>query len=226
MQRHAAILATYPNIPSQRQERYLGYDIEFKLTQSSYSVSVFIQHKVAHFAEVRSGSNARFFNTHNEPYFRFPVDNDQHTILQKLSSARGNTFYCAPLFHSRDDLHNSFQNGSISQNVILLDPNAVAPVAGKQRHNISYDRYGRAAFMHSETVKFDRIHVGHLLEEGSLKKRKIDIQELNEVVDNVLGIAFEFAGAHKVLEGLRDAPKIVQAQVLLGNFFGVSWLII
>tara|TARA_R100001369_G_scaffold91410_1_gene132649 strand:- start:315 stop:1049 length:735 start_codon:yes stop_codon:yes gene_type:complete len=226
MQRNAAFLATYPNIPSQRQEKYLGYDVEFRLSLRTYSFSVFIQHKVSSYGGSRAGKNADFYNEYNAPYYRFPVDNEQHTRLQALSAGRGNTYYCAPKFHTREDLHDCFQTGAISQRVILLDPNAVMPVGGNRRHNITYDTAGTGARMHSEVNKFERIHNGDILEDSTLKRREIDAKELRKEADAILELSKDDPKANKILDIHKDAPKIVQAQILLGRFYGVTWLLI
>src|SRR5437773_550394 len=91
-QLNAALLATHPNIPSQRMEKDLGYDVEFEINNGNYTRSLFIQHKVSSFAEKRAGANSKFYAVHRGPYFRFPVDNEQHNTLCELSRTRGNAF--------------------------------------------------------------------------------------------------------------------------------------
>jgi hypothetical protein len=225
MQRNAAVLATFPNIPSQRQERYLGYDIEFRLASRTYSFSVFIQHKVSSYAGSRAGKNADFYNEYNAPYYRFPVDNEQHTRLQVLSAGRGNTYYCAPKFHTREDIHECFQAGDISKRVILLSPSAVAPVNGNRRHNITYDSDGRGARMHSDVQKFERVHNGDILQDSTLKRREIDAKELRKEADAIIELSQGDPIARKILDTHRHAPPIVRAQIVLGKFYEVSWLI-
>lgn len=225
IQRNAAILATYPNIPSQRQERYLGYDVEFRVSQRNYSVSIFIQHKVSSYGGSRAGRNAVFYDQYNAPYYRFPIDNDQHTRLQTLSRGRGNTFYCAPKFHTREDLHDSFQGGQISRRVILLDPTAVGPVGGNQRHNITYDTLGNGARLHSEVQRFDKVHNGSVLDAPDLKKRSIGEKEIKEEAEIINEISSDFPDAKKLQEEHKGAPPIAIAQILLGQFYGVSWII-
>lgn len=84
-QSFGGLLASHPNIPSQREEKDLGYDVEFRIQQSQFTTSIFIQHKVSSFAEVKAGRNAKFYDAHGGPYFRFSVDNDQHNTLCELS---------------------------------------------------------------------------------------------------------------------------------------------
>ena len=53
-QRHRALLASHPYLPSQNAEKDLGYDVEFEIRTRRFTRSIFLQHKVAHFAEHRS----------------------------------------------------------------------------------------------------------------------------------------------------------------------------
>lgn len=119
---NAALLATHPHIPSQRAEKDLGYDVEFKIKHGHYTRSLFLQHKVSSFAEVRAGRNAHFYAVHGQPYFRFSVDNHQHNVLCELSRTKGNAFYCAPRFHLSHELEAHFRGAAVASNAILLDP--------------------------------------------------------------------------------------------------------
>ena len=107
-QLNKALLATHPNIPSQRTEKDLGYDVEFEIKNGNYTRSLFLQHKVSSIAERRAGSNSKFYAVHRGPYFRFPVDKEQHNTLCELSRTRGNAFYCAPRFNSRGALETHY----------------------------------------------------------------------------------------------------------------------
>lgn len=44
--KYRGLLAAHPTLPSQRQEKQLGYDVEFKIKNGSYCYSLFLQHKV------------------------------------------------------------------------------------------------------------------------------------------------------------------------------------
>jgi hypothetical protein len=118
-------------------EKDLGYDVEFKIKERNYTKSVFLQHKVASFAEKKAGSNSKFYSVHGGPYLRFPVDNDQHNLLCELSRTRGNAFYCAPRFNLRRDLEAYYRATGIGANSILLDPLDVGDIEDDDRHNIT-----------------------------------------------------------------------------------------
>jgi len=91
-QLNSAVLATHSHIPSQNAEKDLGYDVEFQIHEGRFTKSLFLQHKVSYFAEKRAGRNAKFYDVYHQPYYRFPVDNEQHNVLCELSQTRGNAF--------------------------------------------------------------------------------------------------------------------------------------
>ena len=138
----APLLVTHPHIPSQMAEKYLGYDVEFRIADGNFTRSLFLQHKVASFAEARAGKNARFYDVHNQPYFRFPVDNEQHNTLCELSRTLGNAFYCAPRFHLKRELEAHFLGASVTANAIRLNPLDVGEIADAKRHNVTYATSG------------------------------------------------------------------------------------
>ncbi|WP_170553302.1 adenylosuccinate lyase [Ruegeria atlantica] len=226
VEKNRALLATYPHIPSQRQEEVLGYDVEFRLTHQSYSASVFIQHKVSHFATCRSGRNARFYNCYHNPYFRFSVDTEQHNLLCELSKTRGNTYYCAPKFASRQHLHEIFEAGTIANNVILLDPNVVGPIGDLERHNITYDEHGLRAHMHSELQEFSWVHSGALSKTENFKQQKIDSSALKEIAELSDELTRDLPARKKIESDILNLAPVPKAQFLLGKFIGVSWLLL
>jgi hypothetical protein len=159
-QANAALLASHPHIPSQRVEKDLGYDVEFKLQQGLYTRSVFFQHKVASFAEKRAGRNANFHVAQGGPYFRFGVDKEQHNTLRELSRTLGNAFYCSPRFHLSHELETHFRAGTIAPGSILLDPLDVAAIVDNNRHNITYNPQGLNPTLHSEPHQFKHSYSG------------------------------------------------------------------
>jgi hypothetical protein len=136
MRSSGGLLASHPHIPSQREEKDLGYDVEFRIQHGQFTTSIFFQHKVSSFAEVKAGRNAKFYDAHGGPYFRFVVDNDQHNTLCELSRNRGNAYYCAPRFHLRHELEAHFRAPSIGNNSLLLDPLDVEEIADDDHHYV------------------------------------------------------------------------------------------
>ena len=98
---HQGLLASHPHLPSQRQERDLGDDVDLRIHQGGFTHSIFFQHKVEVFGQHRIWNNTQFYDAHGGAYYRFGVDRNQHSTLLTLAQQAGNAFYCAPLFHTR-----------------------------------------------------------------------------------------------------------------------------
>ena len=134
-QRFSALLATHPFIPSQRAERDLGYDVEYKIKEEGYTTSIFLQYKVVHFIQHRKGNNTRFYDAHSGPYYRFPLNNQQHNTLNILSHTNDDVYYCAPLFYTSEKLTEYVTQGIIYPHSVLLPLQSMPPVQSGN-HNI------------------------------------------------------------------------------------------
>ena len=225
-QLNAALLATYPNMPSQRIEKNLGYDVEFKIRNGNYTRSLFLQHKVSFIAERKAGSNSRFYAVHRGPYFRFPVDNEQHNTLCELSRMRGNAFYCAPRFNLRQELEAHYRATSIGANSILLDPLDVGDIGDDDRHNITYNPLGGNPTLHSEPVHFRRSYSGGKENAPELRRVIINSEYVRELSDGLLHRAQGSRFAKFIMPSIRRFSSLKQAQILLGRIFQVSWLLL
>lgn len=223
---NAALLATHPHIPSQRAEKDLGYDVEFKINHGHYTRSLFLQHKVSSFAEVRAGRNASFYAAHMQPYFRFPVDTEQHNVLCELSRTKGNAFYCAPRFHLSHELETNFRAASIGPNAILLDPLDIGDITDNDRHNITYDALGQNPTLHSEPHRFKRAYGGGKENAPQLKQQSITLEYVQSLSDELVRRTKDSKFRNSVTKELERGSSIERAQVLLGRVYQVTWLLL
>jgi hypothetical protein len=223
---NAALLATHPHIPSQRAEKDLGYDVEFKIRHGGFTCSLFIQHKVASFAEHRSGRGGPFWDAHGGPYFRFPVDTEQHNVLCELSREKGNTFYCSPKFHGRHELDTHYQADSVGTSAILLDPLDVAEIVDAERHNITYDPVGTVPVLHSEIRKFTRAFGGGKKNGPELKREPITLDYFDELSELLMRKTQDSRFRREISPELKRRRPVERAQHLLGRVYQVSWLLL
>ena len=223
---NAGILASYPHIPTQRAEKDLGYDVEMKINQGGFTRSLFLQHKVSAFAEFRAGRNGKFYDAHLGPYFRFPVDNEQHNTLLELSRTKGNAFYCAPRFHQNHELESHFNAKSICANAMLLDPQDVGGITDSDRHNITYKPSGSDATLHSETRRFKKSFSGAGENAPRLKQQDIDKNYIEALSKELFERTRQSKFKNSVTEELERAKPIERAQILLGRVYEVSWLLL
>lgn len=225
-QTNAALLASHPHIPSQQAEKDLGYDVEFELLSGRFTRSVFFQHKVSSFAEVRAGRNAHFYNAHSGPYFRFPVDNEQHNTLCELSRTKGNAFYCAPQFHLRNELEIHFRAVSIAGSAILLDPLDVGTISDHDRHNITYGPGGANPTLHSDLRRFKNSYTGDRERAPFLKQNTLDAHYITDLSEELLMRTRKSRFAKEITPDLERIRPVERAQYLLGKVFQVTWLLL
>jgi hypothetical protein len=223
---NAALLATHPHIPSQQAEKDLGYDVEFKINHGHYTTSLFLQHKVSSFAEVRAGRNAQFYETHGGPYFRFSVDNEQHNVLCDLSRTKGNAFYCAPKFHLRHELESNFHGSSIATNAVLLNPLDVGEITDNKRHNITYDALGQTPTLHSDPRRFKKAFGGGKENAPELKRQRITHNYVEVLSEELVRRTRNSRFRRSITAELERARPIEQAQLLLGRVYQVTWLLL
>lgn len=236
--RYSGILAAHPNIPSQRAERALGYDVEFEIRTGRFHRSVFLQHKVSHFAESKSGRNARFYNRHSGAYYRFPVDTEQHNVLHQLSQDTGSAFYCSPIFIRRIDLEANFRANSIMTSSLWLDPVEVGPIFDAEKHHITYGVAGDNPTLHSEPREFRKPLIAEAEKISSIRPIDIDYKFIEQLSENLIaetkrtkrwdkrpdGAA---AGDGRTLQAVVEEGRPVErVQILLGQVYGVSWLLL
>ncbi|MDN3520183.1 hypothetical protein [Halomonas ramblicola] len=220
------LLVSHPHIPSQQIEKDLGYDVEFKLQQGQYTSSIFIQHKVAHFAESRAGRNGHFYDHHQGSYFRFALDNEQHNTLCELSRTKGDAYYCAPSFHLSHELEQHFRADSISDNSLLLDPLDVGDITDNNRHNITFAPGGINPAMHSEVRKFERPHHASKEDMPKFKKKDIDYSYFEEVSDEIVQRTVQSKFRDSFTRSVERMKPLQKAQFLLGRVYKVSWVLV
>lgn len=224
-QKHRALLASHPHIPSQRQERDLGYDVEFEIRTHLFTRSLFLQHKVTYYAEKRSGNNARFFNAHGGAYYRFPVEKDQHNTLVRLSRRKGNAFYCAPRFYTRSELESHFRGDMVVNNSAWINPSSTGLITDTATHNVTFAPSGSPAFLHSEIRKIESFtSIDDLLPQ--LEERRIDVEYVEELAAELVAITLETRFAEQITKQLYRLRPVEQAQYILGHVYDVSWLLL
>lgn len=223
---NAAILATHPHIPSQRLEKDLGYDVEFRLNQGHFSTFLFLQHKVSHFAEFRCGNNAHFYDHHSGPYFRFPVEKEQHNTLHELAGSRGNAYYCAPRFHRRFELDTHFRATTIGANSVMLDPTDVGTITDDDIHNITYKPNGSDGTIHSEPRRFVQGFEATGEKKPRLKKTQITTEFLEQMSEDLLARTIDSKYRKSVTLAVRRMKPVEQTQYLLGRVYQVTWLLL
>lgn len=83
-----AVLAAAPHIPTQNEEKYLGYDVAFEVSHRGSIGAIALQHKVCRFVDERGRTNRKFWDAAGGPYFAFRIDVEQFNVIESLASAK------------------------------------------------------------------------------------------------------------------------------------------
>ncbi|WP_139377080.1 hypothetical protein [Halobacillus hunanensis] len=218
--KYKGILATYPFLPSQRQEKLLGYDVNFELEYGNYRQSLFLQHKIPNFAQNRQHNNRHFYDEHHGPYYRFGVNTFQHNRMISLSSGR-DYFYCAPLFSTRNDLQIRYGAQNIVDSSIWIDLNG-SNITDNAKHNITYSQYGTKAILHSKTFPLKPFKP---VVDSNIQRRRIDKEYVhnlkNDLSEQLVGTPYQ-----RKLSSMGQMNDLDTVQYILSHILSTSWILL
>lgn len=149
-----AVLAAAPHIPTQNEEKALGYDISFEIKRRGGAThSVALQHKTCRFVDSWSATNKHFWLAAGGPYFAFRLNVHQFNLVESIASSGlpGVEFmYCAPLFSKRKDMDAHYLANTVLTQSVWINPKGAGPITDGDAHSIIVDRTGTQAFLFSE----------------------------------------------------------------------------
>lgn len=241
--RNRAVLAGAPHIPTQNEEKSLGYDVAFELNRRGGAVhSVALQHKVSRFVDTLSPTNAHFWTEVCGPYFAFHLDTDQYNLIEGIASSglRGVEFYfCAPIFATRTEMNTRYMATTVEAGSIWIDVENAGAIDDNGLHTIVYSTDGAEAFRFSEKAVPLKVIGDDARHAKKADRKTADLQSMVSIYDT----------AFKVLEGYwpsrrrkksidadnairmpnklpaRKEPTPRNTAKLLSQYFGLSWLI-
>ena len=243
-----AVLAAAPHIPTQNEEKALGYDVAFEIKQRGGAVySVALQHKTCRFVDAKSATNRKFWNATGGPYFAFRLDAEQFNLIESIASSGlpGIRFvYCAPRFSTRKDMDKHYLANSVLTESVWIDPKGVGSIADNEAHSLIFDAAGTKAFMFSEeprelTITGPR----HRPERDQLERDEtIAVARAYETVYGAIArlVSDDFKRPRRRVEESefrvpaelppfvhsRDESTLIRALAdLFANYVGVSWLV-
>jgi hypothetical protein len=155
--RNRAVLAAAPHVPTQNEEKTLGYDIAFEIKRRGGAVhAVALQHKTCRFVDGAGATNSDFWNAAGGPYFAFRLDVEQFNIIESLASSglKGIEFvYCAPLFTTWKEMGGHYLGSSVMSQSLWVNPRGCGPLVDNEPHSIIFDKAGLKAFVFSTEPK-------------------------------------------------------------------------
>lgn len=241
--RNRALLAGAPNIPTQNEEKWLGYDVAFEVAQRGGAVHlVALQHKVARYVDTVGPTNRHFWNSVRGAYYAFRLDTDQYNLIQSIAAAKlpGIEFsYCAPVFASRDDMNGHYLAGTVEQNSIWIDVAAAGQISDDEMHTIIYSPSGSQAFRFSENAIPLKVESYEQRQRQWERRREANVESVAGMYEVALATLRQYwperrrsrsVGADNTFRlpeklPLEKAPTITNTAKLLGQYFGISLLV-
>lgn len=241
--RNRAVLAGAPSIPTQNEEKWLGYDVAFEVAQRGGAVHVVaLQHKVSRYVDGLGPTNRHFWTSAGGAYYAFRLDTDQYNLIQSIAAANlpGIEFsYCAPIFASRDDMNGHYVAGTVEQNSIWIDVAGAGQITDGETHTIIYSPSGSQAFRFSEKaipLKVERYEQRQLRRE---QRRESNVESVEKIYTTAFATLSQYwpnrRGSKSVdtenvfrlpeKPPIEEKPSIANTAKLLGQYFGLSLLV-
>lgn len=242
--RNRAVLAGAPSIPTQNEEKSLGYDVMFEINTHGGAVhAVALQHKVVRFIDRLGPTNGNFWSAAGGAYFAFRLETDQYNLIESISSARmpGIDFnFCAPLFASRSEMNGHYIAGSVESNSLWIDVAGVGPITDSESHTIVYRQDGSQAFRFSDSPQELMVISEGKRREQWEKRRYSTLESPERIYITALRLLREYwpDRRHKLRRRSETAdgifpsrlpdevePTLANAGRLLADYFGISLLV-
>ena len=241
--RNRAVLAGVPNIPTQNEEKWLGYDVKFELKRRGGAVhAVALQHKVPRFVDKRGPSNENFWNEAGGPYFAVRLDTDQYNLIESISSANLHGiefYYCSPAFASRRDMNAHYLGRTVEANSVWIDIAGAGQICDNGLHTIVYSSDGTRAFRFSEDAIPLKIIGGEVRQMRSLESRNAELKDVERIYELAFETLSDYWPRRRRSKGVdteesfklpvrlpsREEPTIANTAKLLGRYYGASVLV-
>jgi hypothetical protein len=147
-----AIIAAAPHIPTQNEEKALGYDVGFEIARHGGAVHFLaLQHKTCRFVDQESATNRNFWNAIGRPYFAFRLNIDQFNVIESIASSGldgVDFFYCVPLFSTRAAMDQHYLANTVMNHAVWINPTGMGALSDDEPHSIIFD--GTSAFLFSD----------------------------------------------------------------------------
>jgi len=223
--KNAANVIGMPHIPSQEEEKWLGYDVAFNLQDGAGVINALaLQHKVVRLVDgPGSGANKAFRNAAGNPYFAFPVDPVQFNTIEALVSENlpGLEFYfCAPLFVDQPNLDARYAAKDLDAHSVYIDVNGVGQLDESIPHSIVYTSAGNEAWVFSEDPKrltIRRVSLGERAERH--QREEVSLEQIQKLYSKAFELVANGYARRVERELTQRLPKDV---ALVGQFSALS----
>lgn len=209
--KNAAQVVGMPHIPSQDEEKWLGYDVAFNIQNSPGVVDVLaLQHKVVRLVDgPGSAANKLHRKIAGNTYFAFPVDPFQFNTIEALvsESLPGlKFFFCAPLFVDQPNLDARYAAKDLDAHSVYIDVKGVGRLDESIPHSIVYTPAGNKAWVFSKDPK--ELKITRVKKRNELRRQQQEQLSL-DALQKLYARAFEL-----ISDGYRRRIEIELSQKL------------
>jgi len=210
-----ALLVSAPDIPTQNQEKYLGYDVLFELsTAGGVTNAVALQHKTVRKVDGASGTNSRFSAVAGLPYFAFRIDAWQFNTIESIASAGlpgVEFYYCIPRFTLRTDMNAHYLKRTVSVNSLWIDVAGAGAIDELKSHSIVFTASGSDAWVFSTDPKKLKVVEPRLKRADDARREPFQFTELRDVYDRIFRTVEEKWGKRPMESERRGLDTTVAA---------------
>lgn len=152
---HGTELTAAPLFPSLYQEGQQGGGYDLMLERPG--IPLFLQFKLSD-CMVRNTTREVKNGIFSAPYYRMHIrparHSQQHEMLLDLENNGNEVYYCAPAFHSPEELNNAYLNHQVRDRSLWLRPSIIGPLPDDRDHHVAFQIPGIHHFL-SEPRKLD-----------------------------------------------------------------------
>ena len=133
-----------------------GYDVELDRLSG---IPLFLQFKLSHYlcrSSARERKEGKFRNPYYRMYLRPRRHSNQHEMLLDLESNGNDVRYCAPTFHTPDELNLAYLNHEVKERSLWIRPSWIGYLRDNETHYVAFQLHGRRYVCSEETKILDK----------------------------------------------------------------------
>lgn len=194
-------------LPTRREEKHAGFDMEGEIKSSTGIEPLFVQYKCSE----HMVGNARYHQHFPDNYYRFKIrKNKQHNILVKISEYHPHTYYVAPIFHTLEEYRDHHNQEAVLDNSVFATCEGLPGMDATDRHTIGFTQNRTIFFSEPTQIQF---HIGFEQVLSEIAEDQSTFSEIEELQGTFTQLTSELS---EEFELEPDIPDINE-----GNF---QWL--
>ncbi|GAG33997.1 unnamed protein product, partial [marine sediment metagenome] len=185
---HGTQLTAAPLFPSLYQEGQQGGGFDLKLERPG--IPLFLQFKLSD-CMVRKSAKEIKNGDFSAPCYRMHIrparHSQQHEMLLDLENRRNEVYYCAPAFHSPEELNDAYLNHLVRDKSLWLRPSVIGPLTDDRDHHVAFQVPGVHRFCSESRILDTKGNFSEFSRQIELSYRQKSKSALSE--NSLVGLA-------------------------------------